>query len=467
MFRISPDSQFRLIYGWQDERQKGRTIILINTLLIGVYNVFITGIFYTGFLSMYGIDLVGVGIVTFINPLANCFILFSPVVLERIQKRKNILLISKIFYYFMVIIATNIMPLFVTSSQGRIFWFCLLQFLASAVYALFNSGLTSWFYNFYPQHRILRANFISYNQIFGSIITSVVTILSGVLATAVQNPSVQKNIILGMRYLAFVLVLVDVYFQAQAKEYPYPVQAGKMRVRDVFTLPMKYKKFMGNMLIMFAWNYLANLNNGLWHYYLLTSVGFNYSTITFAAGLYGLCVLLTTPLWRRILYRLSWLRTFAFSVLLLVPLEVAFFFVTARTPWLYLPLAVLFHIASVGVNLSYANVLYLNLPKENSTTHVCFQAVFCNVCAFLGLMSGTLWCKLFGEKTVIYLWGFPTTAVQYTTLFRAVGLFILGVVVYKNWKKLTPDAELELLKQKGCGYSTGKEKIIKEKSETD
>ncbi len=159
---------------------------------------------------MYGIDLVGVGIVTFINLLANCFILFSPWCWREFQKRKNILLISKIFYYFMVIIATNIMPLFVTSSQGRIFWFCLLQFLASAVYALFNSGLTSWFYNFYPQHRILRANFISYNQIFGSIITSVVTILSGVLATAVQNPSVQKNIILGMRYLAFVLVLVDV-----------------------------------------------------------------------------------------------------------------------------------------------------------------------------------------------------------------------------------------------------------------
>jgi predicted MFS family arabinose efflux permease len=230
---------------------------------------------------------------------------------------------------------------------------------------------------------------------------------------------------------------------------------------------MKYKKFMGNMLIMFAWNYIANLNNGLWHYYLLNNVGFNYGTITLAAGLNGACVLLTTSLWRRVLYRLSWLRTFAFSVLLLVPLEIAFFFVTKHTTWLYLPLAVLFHIASVGVNLSYANVLYLNLPRENSTTHISFQAVFSNICAFLGLMSGTLWCKLFGEDTVIYIGSLPTTAVQYTTLFRAAALLILGVVVYKNWERLTPESELELLKLKNNNFSSNKEDIFEEEDEDD
>ena len=66
-------SQLRLIYGWKDEKRKGRSISLISTLLTSFYNVFITGIFYTGFLSMYEISLVGVGIITFISPLANCF----------------------------------------------------------------------------------------------------------------------------------------------------------------------------------------------------------------------------------------------------------------------------------------------------------------------------------------------------------------------------------------------------------
>ena len=108
-------SQLRLIYGWKDEKRKGRSISLISTLLTSFYNVFITGIFYTGFLSMYEISLVGVGIITFISPLANCFSIFSPMVLERIQKRKWLLAGAKIYYYFMIIIATNLMPLLNTA----------------------------------------------------------------------------------------------------------------------------------------------------------------------------------------------------------------------------------------------------------------------------------------------------------------------------------------------------------------
>ena len=65
--------ELRQIYGWHDDQRKGRTISLISSLLTSVYNVFITGVFHTGFLSMYDIDLVGVGIISFIPPLANCF----------------------------------------------------------------------------------------------------------------------------------------------------------------------------------------------------------------------------------------------------------------------------------------------------------------------------------------------------------------------------------------------------------
>ena len=54
-------------------------------------------------------------------------------VLERIQKRKWLLAGAKIYYYFMIIIATNLMPLLVTHPDQRVGWFCLLQFWATAV----------------------------------------------------------------------------------------------------------------------------------------------------------------------------------------------------------------------------------------------------------------------------------------------------------------------------------------------
>ena len=42
----------------------------------------------------------------------------------------------------------------------------------------------------------------------------------------------------GFRCFAFALVLLDVFMQAHAREYPYP-KGPKLRFRQVFTLPSK------------------------------------------------------------------------------------------------------------------------------------------------------------------------------------------------------------------------------------
>ena len=65
------------IYSTKNDEAKGRLISLGSALTAAFYNVFITGIFYTGFLSMYDISITGVGIVSFIPYIASCFSIFS------------------------------------------------------------------------------------------------------------------------------------------------------------------------------------------------------------------------------------------------------------------------------------------------------------------------------------------------------------------------------------------------------
>ena len=247
-----------------------------------------------------------------------------------------------------------------------------------------------------------------------------------------------------MRYFAFVLVLLDVGMQAMAKEYPYPVRKERVHLREVFTLSLKHKKFMACLLLMFVWNYISNLNSGLWNYYLLNTVGFPYSTVTFASATYPIFLLLFTPMWRRVLGRYSWIRTFGLCTAVWVPTEIMMFFVSSASKGIFLPAAMLQHVVSVGLNLSYANVFYMNLPQENATTHTCFQSVFCNVFAFLGLMTGTLWCKGFGSR-MFYIGAVPITAVQFTTLFRAVTMLPLGLLLMHFWRSFTPDSEVEAM----------------------
>ena len=84
------------IYSPTEDDGKGRLISLGSAMITALYNVFITGFFYTAFLSMYGISITGVGIVYIIPYAANCFSLLSPSILRRFKKRKWILLGAKI-----------------------------------------------------------------------------------------------------------------------------------------------------------------------------------------------------------------------------------------------------------------------------------------------------------------------------------------------------------------------------------
>ena len=129
------------IYSVKNEEGKGRLITLTSGMVAALYNVFITGIFYTGFLSMYGISITGVGIVTFIPYIATCFSVFSPSILGRFQKRKGILLAAKIYFYAMYILATTLMPQFVTDPDDRLIWFIVILFLAYSVRLSFSPVL--------------------------------------------------------------------------------------------------------------------------------------------------------------------------------------------------------------------------------------------------------------------------------------------------------------------------------------
>jgi len=429
------------IYSTKNDEAKGRLISLGSGLVAAFYNVFITGIFYTGFLSMYGISITGVGIVTFIPYIASCFSLFSSAILERIKKRKWVLLGAKIYFYAMFIVATTVMPNFVTDPDARLMWFVIILFLAYSVYALFSPGFTTWFYRFYPAENERRTRYIVLNQVFSSVMSSAILLLSGLLTDAVAGSPMQDKLIIGLRYFAFVLVLVDVAMQACAKEYPYP-EAPKLKLTQIFTLPFKYKKFLYCMLLMFAWNFNSNLNNGTWSYHLLNHLGFNYTLLNACSVMYTVILLCTQNTWKKILRRYSWVKTFGISILIFVPTEFIMFSIQPGMAWLYVVAAFIQNLMSVGINFSYSNILYMNLPEENSTAHIAFNTIGCNLFAFLGMMVGTYVASLTGDDTPIQFLGLPTYAVQFTTLMRAAMMTGMGLIFILKWKSFTRDQDI-------------------------
>ena len=431
------------IYSPKNDDSKGRLISLGSSVMCAFFNVFITGIFYTGFLSMYGISITGVGIVTFIPYIASCFSVFSSSVLERFKKRKWICLAARLYFYAMYILATTLMPQFVHDPDQRLIWFIIILFLAYSVAAVFNPGITAWFYRFYPEDTERRTRYIVYNQIFSSIISSAVLLISSLITDSVSGSPLQNQIILFFRYFAFVLVLIDIFMLSRAKEYPYP-KAQKINLAQVFTLPFHYRKFLYCMLLMFVWNYNSNLNNGIWNYHLLNHLGFKYTLLNAMSIAYTVILLLTQNVWKRLLYRYSWVKTFGLSVLIFIPTEFIMFVIQPGQAWLWVLASIIQNAMSVGMNFSYSNILYMNLPEENSTAHIAFNTIGCNLFAFLGMMTGTFVSSLGGDTPRVFM-GLNFWAVQYTTLMRAFVMLALSIVLIKYWKSFTRNEDIRMI----------------------
>jgi len=428
------------IFGFHDEDAKGRTVYIFCVILNAFYNVFITGVFYTGFLSMNGMSITDAGIVTFIPYLGNLFSVFSSKILRHFKRRKPVMIAAKIYFYAMYILAATVMPQFVVDPQQRLYWFAAIVFLAYALYAPFDPGFVIWFYRFFPKDEARRSRYLLYQQIAASIVASVILIFSGMITDAVTNAENQRALINGMRYFAFVLVLLEIAIQVQAKEYPVPPEPP-LRLSQIFTLPMRYKKFMYCTLLMFAWNYIGNLNNGLWSYHLLNHLNFSYTLINTMAVMGTVILLTTSGLWQKVLARYSWIKTFGLALLLWVPTEFGFFVLTGEQIGLYVLLTVVQYILSAGINLSYANVLYMNLPKENETALIAFNTLGRNFLAFLGLLTGTYVSSLTGDATAPFM-GMQIYSVQHTTLLRAATIFVMGALLVKHWRAFTPDEDI-------------------------
>lgn len=433
--------EFALIFNLRDEDARGRVISLCSVVLTAVYNVFITGLFYTGFLSMYGMSITDAGIVTFIPFVGNLFSVFSSKILSHFKRRKPVLIAAKIFFYAMYILATTVMPLFVEDPHARLIWLIAILFVAHAVYAPFATGFTVWFYHFYPADNERRSKYLMVQQAFSTVMSSLVLLFSSILTDAVAGSPFQHELILGLRYFAFVLVMIEIAIQARAKEYGADSESS-LQLRQVFTLPFRYKRFLNCMLFMFAWNYIANLPNGVWNYHLLNHMHFSYTLINAMSMMYTLLFLLLSNLWRKVIRRYSWIKAFGLAVLLWGPTEIMFFTMTPKRAFLYVPLCLIQNILSIGLNLSYANILYMNLPEENSTVHIAFNTIGCNIFAFLGLMTSTWISSLTGDQTMTFM-GMEIYSVQFMCLMRAVTMLAMGAILVCRWRVFTPQRDID------------------------
>jgi Na+/melibiose symporter-like transporter len=103
------------------------------------------------------------------------------------------------------------------------------------------------------------------------------------------------------------------------------------------------------MLILFTYTFCNNVPAGALNYHLLNNIGINYTFIYFISVLYPLFLAFGLPIWKRVLGRAGWFKTFAISELTLFPTYVMYSFVTkGNYLWLWFTLRLMQHFFGIG-----------------------------------------------------------------------------------------------------------------------
>ena len=426
-------SRFYFLFNWRDEKARGRTCMMISTAITSCITYLTAGIFYTGFLTVNDINLVNVGIITFIPFIANLFAIFSPLVLEKFAKRKKVLAISRLVYYTLHILAVTVMPYFIEDTGLKISVFIALIFAANVINSIFVSGYTAWQSNFLPPQ--VRADFFAYSQTISAFIGGVVAIGLSIAADALKGSDYEVKVIYAIRYFAYILAVIDVIVLSLPKEYEY-AQSAKIDIRNVFRFPFTNKKFLITMFFVLGWNFSLNITAGSLDYYLLNNVGVKYFTVYLVNLIYFVFLIVFSPIWKKVIRKYYWFDAYAIALVMNGATYIIYSCVTDTA--LFVVVRMLQHITGAGVNISFANMVYVNLPEKDRSYYVSFNLLVTNIGSFLGLMFATIFNSVIGDRTLTIA-GFELVNVQMLLLIQAFAMIANAILVFALSKKTLPD----------------------------
>ncbi len=436
-------SEFHRIFNFRDELSKGRSVIFIHTFILSIVNIYITGVFYTGFLAANGIDIIRVGIIAFIPYLAWSLSIFSPVLLSRFKKRRIPVLFNHVFYYVCVVFATTVMPFFVADYARRTFWFAFFLFLGNACNALIGSGVTAWHMNFLPDGYD-RNVYFSYLNLISSVVGTLVAIVSSVVIDSLDSSFLQGRVITILRLIAAAVFIVDgLILYLIPREFEYTRSREKIKISDIIIIPLRAKKFILTAVILISWNFISNVNSNTWNYYVLNTVGVGYTVMFVGSVVNAAGGVFLLRYWRKAIIRFSAFNVLFMTVFVTGLLECFIAFSTSETKWVYVIVSVLQGLNSIGVNLVFANLFYMNLPAENTDIFTTFWNFAANVSILAGSVLGTMFISATEKHGVWSLFGLPFYGSQFLVWIKFV--LFMALCAYLKFRKtdILPVSESE------------------------
>lgn len=419
------------VFSFDDEATSARTYLLGATSMQAIVNGLTTGVFYTGFLMGYGIDIVNLSILTVIPYLTSLFSLLTPYILDRFPRRRMILSAARVAYYAINILGITLLPRLLVLQSARVMGLIIIVFAANAINFLF-AGYSPWHMPYITPE--IRTGYFSATAMASNLIGTVVALMTS-LITEELSPVIQLRVFTALRVVAFGVAALDVYFLQKPKEPAYLLSGSRPSLVNIIRLPLRNKKFLRTMFIYFAYTVSVNLSASVITTWQLQTVKTGYVFPSVVNVLFPLFVAFTSGPWGKVMQKIGNFKSLAITCATLSVTYLAYAFVTHENYlWLLLTVRLVQH--GIGMLQHYAvnNLIYINLPKEDQTCYTSFYTIIANLGAFISMSIGTWVVAAMGSRTWNFL-GHRMTSVPVLLLAQCLftALAAAYVLLIRKW----------------------------------
>lgn len=374
--------------GWYfgDADSRSRACHLQYNYTANIIANYIGGNFYTGLMLYLNADDAFIGLMSIFVFSANCLQLLSPLVMEMFPKRKKILIFARLIIQFINIIFIGAIPFFPFGQQAKLVIFGASVLTINLINAIAAPGMTAWHLQSLPNQ--VRVKYFSLLQMTNGTIVATFNLIGGAVVDKFREANLELWGFEALRIFAALLLVYDIFLLTRIKETDYE-KGEKINLKDLLIRPLKEKLYLRTVGIAVTWSMIANIPGSYYSVYLLRDLEISYSFLNIVSMLNVPILICLMPVWSRFLRKYSWLKTCNLSILLYACHYIILAMVNANNcMWLYPISQIYAFVLAVGINLSFSNIPYINIPKQNQTLYIGFYSTMTNLGALIGVTFG-------------------------------------------------------------------------------
>ena len=415
---------------------------LSGEVLAGFITNLITGSYFTGLLLAIGASDTYISFVTMATSLCGILQLLSPLLLERMGKRKRFLIGVRSLYHLISIVFIGVIPVLPLSNILILILFMACVIIMNLLHAMSVSGIAIWQMQSLPAEK--QNSYFTISNMVTTLIGVLTVFCAGKLLDGFEDASIGWGSISPtitalwvLRLFALAAAIGEILCYLRIKEMPYLKDKQEKNNHGIrlLLLPLRNKAFMLTTMITFIWLFTGALIGSYYTIYLIDVAKLSYTMLSLGGIISVPIFMLLTPIWSKMIARFGWQKMLSLSI---AGTSLAYFFntvVTAENQTIYYLVIVICYLFNPALNIIFAFLPYTNMPETNRTAYRSFYALTGTLANFLGNLCGTFFMRA-TEDIVLPIFGLQMTNYQYFNFIQMFLLLLLSMYLLWLRKKI-------------------------------